>query len=188
MAKLTDAQKARRAATRQRNAAMRDALLSNQARLKAKLAKVEAFAADKRGNENMRAVAVETAAKLKGMDPLRMPTMEELLARRQGKTFERAALKEQEFRHKTRHRGRLKGAVQYRLDVDLLPMLDVVIRTAARKGIKPFAAIRLFMRSHGGLFGCSDNAVAHRLYQKWRAGQFRKWRPPPGIDPDRFYF
>jgi hypothetical protein len=76
---LSDAQKAKRAATRQRNAATN----KNQAQLKAKLVKVEAIAADTRGNEHERAVAVEAAAKLRkvaerhdlvaGVAPLPMP-------------------------------------------------------------------------------------------------------------------
>jgi hypothetical protein len=62
--KLTDAQKAMRAATRQHNEAIKQEYLSKQKRLEAKLAKVKTFATDTRGNENVRNVAVEIAAKL----------------------------------------------------------------------------------------------------------------------------
>jgi hypothetical protein len=61
---LTDEQKAERAATRQRNAAVKEVYLSNEKRLNAKLAKINAFASDTRGDANMRAVAVEKAAGL----------------------------------------------------------------------------------------------------------------------------
>jgi urease accessory protein UreF len=64
MTKLTDEQKAKRAATRRRNAATKEAFRANEKRLARRLTKVRAFAADTRGNENMRNVAVETGARL----------------------------------------------------------------------------------------------------------------------------
>jgi hypothetical protein len=88
-----------------------------------------------------------------------------------------------------RYRGRKKGAVTYKHDAVLLPMLDIVIRIAAReRGLKPHAAILWFMREGRAIcrFGASDYAMTWRLYQKWRAGQFRRYRPPDGIDPMRF--
>jgi hypothetical protein len=93
---------------------------------------------------------------------------------------------------KTRHRGRLKGAVQYRDDAALVPMLDVAIRVGVRQGMAPFSVIRWFLTArdarHVCGWGASDDATVHRLYQKWRAGAFRKYQPPPGIDPDKFHF
>jgi len=61
---VTAETKARAAATRARNATRKAAYLAEQARLNAKLVKVQTFAADARGNANVRAAAIETAAKL----------------------------------------------------------------------------------------------------------------------------
>jgi hypothetical protein len=64
---MTPEAKAKAAATRARNAEIKASYLRHGAerdRLSAKLTKVETFAADTRGNENERAVAVDAAERL----------------------------------------------------------------------------------------------------------------------------